>query len=255
MKILFILSLICITLLHAESKLVLPFGAGEKIEYEINYGFITAGNATMEVLQNPQVKDELILKALAWNNGFFEAVYPVQDTILTYIRKDDLLPRVFKKVNHEGSWHNHVHIDQDFKAFRAHMADTVFDKNDSVFSMKRFSDTIVELDTLSHTITSAFYLFRTLDLSPGKEYKFNAVSGKKKYKLKVIAHNYETIEVEAGEFDCIVVEPILDDDGLFEAKGKLTIWLTNDEYKIPVLVKSKILVGSITVEMTKYSKH
>ncbi|MGL1934691.1 MAG: DUF3108 domain-containing protein [Fibrobacterales bacterium] len=254
MKYLLLFIFLISTSLFSQKKILLPFHVGEKITYEINYGFITAGNATMEVLQDPQDSTGLIFKALAWNNGFFEAVYPVQDTILTQARKSDLIPSTFKKINNEGSWHNHVHIQQDLESLSAHLADTVFDKDDNLLTVKRYTDTVVTLDTLSHTITSAFYLFRTLDLEPGNEYKFNAISGKKEYKLKVIAHRYETVEVEAGEFDCIVVEPILDEDGLFEAKGKLTIWLTNDDKKIPVLVKSKILVGSIAVEMTKYSK-
>jgi len=41
------------------------------------------------------------------------------------------------------------------------------------------------------------------------------------------------------------VEPMLKSSGIFRQKGKLTIWLTDDEYKIPILMKSKILVGSV----------
>ena len=79
-----------------------------------------------------------------------------------------------------------------------------------------------------------------------------AVSGKKKYDLEVITHGYESVDVPAGEFDCIVIEPVMSDDGIFDAKGKMKIWLTNDERRIPVQVKSSVAIGSISIELLQF---
>jgi hypothetical protein len=49
-----------------------------------------------------------------------------------------------------------------------------------------------------------------------------------------------------------VVEPLLQTVGVFKHQGKLKVWLTNDRLKIPVLMKSKIMVGSIEAELTDY---
>ena len=49
----------------------------------------------------------------------------------------------------------------------------------------------------------------------------------------------------------ISLEPILKEEGVFKQKGSLRIWLTDDERKIPVQMKSKVLVGHITAELTK----
>ena len=84
----------------------------------------------------------------------------------------------------------------------------------------------------------------------GKSFELAAVSGKKKYRLKVTCLRLETVEVPAGKFDCILVEPMLKEDGLFKAKGKLWIWLTRDIRQIPVKMQSKIPVGSIKAELT-----
>jgi hypothetical protein len=62
----------------------------------------------------------------------------------------------------------------------------------------------------------------------------------------------ETITVKAGTFDCIVAEPLLKTVGVFKHTGKLKVWLTDDRLKMPVLMKSKVLVGSITAELTDY---
>lgn len=107
---------------------------------------------------------------------------------------------------------------------------------------------------MTHTVTSAFYAFRTLDLTKGKNYEFNAVSGKKKYKLKVMVLGYETVEVDAGKFDCAIVEPVLDGDGLFKAKGRLKIWLSRDARRLPVKVESEISLGSISIELQSWKQ-
>jgi hypothetical protein len=52
--------------------------------------------------------------------------------------------------------------------------------------------------------------------------------------------------VGAGAFDCLVVEPVLKYSGIFENKGKLTVWVTDDQRRIPVLMRSKILIGAIS---------
>jgi len=53
--------------------------------------------------------------------------------------------------------------------------------------------------------------------------------------------------VPAGTFDCIVVEPALKFEGLFQQKGKVTIWLTDDEHRVPVLIKTQIVIGTIDI--------
>jgi hypothetical protein len=102
-------------------------------------------------------------------------------------------------------------------------------------------------------VLSAFYFIRTQNLRVGDSLDLAAVSGKKKYNLKVLCLGRETITVAAGEFRTLVVEPMLKGDGLFKAKGKLTIWVTDDEKHIPVKMQSKIPVGSIKAELVSKS--
>jgi hypothetical protein len=96
---------------------------------------------------------------------------------------------------------------------------------------------------------SAFYLVRTLPLKVGETSRFSAVSGKKRYELKVIVHGRETIKSVLGEVPCIKVEPVLDGDGIFVSKGRIFIWLTDDERRIPVLMECEIALGSIKAKL------
>jgi hypothetical protein len=62
----------------------------------------------------------------------------------------------------------------------------------------------------------------------------------------------ETVQVNAGTFNTILVEPELNFDGIMK-KGKLKAWFTNDERRIPVQVQSKIAIGAITMELEDYT--
>jgi hypothetical protein len=68
--------------------------------------------------------------------------------------------------------------------------------------------------------------------------------------VKVIGK--EKVTVPAGTFDCFVIEPIMEAGGLFKNSGKLTIWITDDNRRIPVLMKSKIPVGSIDAVLQEF---
>jgi len=101
-------------------------------------------------------------------------------------------------------------------------------------------------------VLSAFYFIRTQDLKVGKSLFVDNHTDKKNYPLEVKVLRKERVKVPAGTFNCVVVEPILKASGIFKQKGSLTVWLTDDEIKMPVLMKSKVIVGSISTELTNY---
>jgi hypothetical protein len=47
------------------------------------------------------------------------------------------------------------------------------------------------------------------------------------------------------------VEPVLDGDGIFNSSGRIFIWFTDDEKRIPVLMQCEIKLGSIKATLTK----
>jgi hypothetical protein len=57
----------------------------------------------------------------------------------------------------------------------------------------------------------------------------------------------QKVKTPAGTFSCVAIEPVLKAGGIFKNKGRLVIWLTDDERRMPVLMKSKVAVGSISV--------
>ena len=184
---------------------------GERLEYELSWGFITAGYATLEVKPRKDGKVEF----------------------LTF-----------------GTFHNKSLIRFNRDGKKAVLSDTVF-KDPVKHYVKRSADTSVTIDGLEHSIMSAFYLVRTLPLKEGETSRFSAVSGKKRYELKVIVHKRETIKTDLGTFKTVKVEPVLDGDGIFNSSGRIFIWFTDDEKRLPVLMQCEIKLGSIKAELKK----
>jgi len=73
------------------------------------------------------------------------------------------------------------------------------------------------------------------------------------YSLAVKFLGRQRISVDAGTFDCIIIEPLMKEGGVFKSEGRVVIWLTDDERRIPVKVSTKVVVGSIDAELREYS--
>ena len=113
-------------------------------------------------------------------------------------------------------------------------------------------DTMPVQEYVQDALSSLYYI-RTLNLQVGNSVFVENHSDKKNYSLEVKVLRREKVRVPAGEFDCLVVEPMLRASGIFKHKGKLTVWLTDDRFKIPVLMKSKVAVGSIASKLKRYT--
>lgn len=75
----------------------------------------------------------------------------------------------------------------------------------------------------------------------------------KLYPLKIIVHAKEKVTVPAGVFSCYKVEPLLQSEGIFRQKGRLIIWLTDDNHRLPVKMTSKISIGNIGTNLETYT--
>jgi hypothetical protein len=71
--------------------------------------------------------------------------------------------------------------------------------------------------------------------------------------LAVKVHGRQQVKVDAGVFNCIVVEPVIKSGTLFKYEGKLLLWLSDDDRRIPVKVSTKVAIGSIDAALTGYS--
>ncbi len=214
------------------------YGPGERMVFSIGYGPINAGEGILEVVGLTEYKGHTCyhIQSKANSNRFFSSVYKVRDKITCYIDVETLYSRYFKKRLREGDYKKTVEIDFD------HLAEEARYSNGETYP----------ISSGVQDVLSAFYYVRNLDLEVGKVYNVPAHSSRRTYDLNVIIHGRERVEVAAGTWDCFVVEPVIVGEGLFKHEGKLTLYISDDAQRIPVLIKTKVPVGSIKVELTDY---
>ena len=213
------------------------FGVNEKLTFDINYGFINAGTATMDVARLIEYENRPCYQVItrAKSNSFFSTFYKVDDRVESIIDAIGIFSWRFEKNLREGSYRaDRVYrIDQ-----RRHVA---YYRDDTITTPAFVQDAL-----------SVLYYVRTQQLKLGMSLYIDNFTDGKLYPLEVKVLKKERIDVKAGTFDCLVVEPLLQSVGVFKHQGKLKVWVTDDRLKLPVLMKSKILVGSITAELTEY---
>jgi hypothetical protein len=213
------------------------FGAGESLTYSIGWEKITAGVGTMTVGMPVDTFGRVCFPIVSTvqSTPFVSTFFKVDDRVETIMDVRELFPLSFKKKLHEGKYRQTRQIQFDPEAGMAYTPKDTFPVPQYV------------LDDLS-----LLYHVRALELVPGKDIELDIYSGKKLYRLMVKIVKKERIKVDAGVFNTIVVEPLLQAAGLFKHEGKVTVWLTDDRLHLPVLMKSKVVVGSIVAELQDY---
>jgi len=213
------------------------FEVGEKLTFVIRYGPVVAGSSTMSISEIEKINGIETYKIIteARSSAFFSAFYKVRDRVESNMDRDGLFSWRFEKHLREGKYRSNRGVDYDQVNGWA-----VSNKKDSM-----------RIPPCVQDILTSFYYVRTQELVVGKSLFIDNHSDNKLYPLEVKVHKKERVKVRAGEFDCLVVEPILRASGLFKSKGRLLVWLSDDERKIPVQLKSKIVIGYITAELKK----
>lgn len=222
-------------------KRVVPnrsFGVGERLEFSITYGPLVAGNAVMQIEEITKYNNHKCFRLIstAKSSKFFSLFFKVDDRVESLMDVYGLFSLHFEKHLREGKYRADRYVDFDQKRHLA-FAD---------------GDTIPIQEYVQDALSSLYYV-RTLNLQVGNSVFVENHSDKKNYSLEVKVLRREKIRVPAGEFDCLVIEPMLRASGIFKHTGELTVWLTNDRFKIPVLMKSKVAVGSIASKLKKYT--
>ncbi len=216
------------------------FDVGEELTYDVGYGFITAGEAKMMIPRYSWMNGRKCyhVEFTVRSKSFFDNLYKVRDRYESHIDADGLFPWKFVQQIREGSYK------RDFQASFDHTAQKA-----------KTTEGEYPIEPFTQDVLSAFYFMRTYDYStfrPGQKVYLKNFYKDSTYVLTVKYLGKQTIDVEAGTFRTILLEPIMKEGGLFKASGRIIVWVTDDERRIPVQVEAEIPIGSITSELTSY---
>ncbi|MCX6290646.1 MAG: DUF3108 domain-containing protein [Bacteroidetes bacterium] len=217
------------------------FKPGEKLKFRIHYGFVDAGEATLEVDQNFTNlggRDCYHVIGTGQSVGAFDWFFEVRDRYESIIDKQALIPWMFIRRVNEGGYIINQNV--SFNHFR-----------DSASSEKK----TIAIPEYTQDLISAFYYARNLDFATAKEGDIFPINGYLDDGIIPLNLKYigkEDIKYKKGVFHCLKFHPVLQEGRVFRTKEDMTVWISDDKNRIPVRVESEILVGSIKMDLMDY---
>jgi len=221
------------------------FNTGEKLEYSLSWNGIPAGTTVMEVRETSEIngKDAIHLSSRTWANSFVSLFTKVGNDVDCYIDPDNfasLLCDITSKSSKRTKYEKAIF---DYDKNEVEYTETKSDKKN-----KKKTKTVMITSEIRDSFSSIYYL-RTLDLKEGEKIEFDTFSGGTIFQNIITPIKKEKVSVDAGSFDTIKVKNVVMEDGKVIDEGENLFWLTDDEEKIPVKIKTKLEVGSLTAKL------
>ena len=222
------------------SQGVSAFAVPEKLLFDLTWAGLKAGTSTLETV-NDKGRTKLI--STARSADWVSLFYTVNDKVVSLLRNEQTassigLPENYRIKLREGRHRRDKELVFDHANGQVTFIDHLSGRK------KTYKIDPKTLDPLA-----GFYHVRTLKLEVGRSVYVDVFDSKKLWNVEVQVLRRERIKTKLGEFETVVIKPLLKSEGIFNRKGDVYIWLTDDNRRIPVKLESKIAVGSITATL------
>lgn len=211
------------------------FSNGERLIFDVTWMGISAGTASLETREKLSMNGREVyhIVSTARSNKFISIIYPVDDLIETFIDIEEIYPYKISIHKKEGR--------------RRKEKDVLFDQVKHIaIEMKEGKEIVSNVPPRVQDPLSCLYFFRTFKgLDDGKVFVIDVYDSKKNWQMEVKVIGRESITTPAGTFNTIKIKPEIYYEGLFQNKGDVYVWLTDDQRRIPVQVKSTISIGPV----------
>lgn len=224
------------------------FNAGEYLKYKVYYssslGNLTAGEAILTVDEwkernSTDNRSIYHITGLGNSKGFFDWFYKVRDRFESHIDQETLLPYMFVRRTREGKYK---------------YDDDVFFNRDKMVAQSRRATKPIPADV--HDIISALYFLRTLNLEDfgvDSTYALSFYLDDSLYYTTIKFVSRGRMKTTWGWVNCLKFSPKVVAGEVFSDEYPMSIWVTDDDNHLPILAESKVVVGSIKMELIEFS--
>lgn len=216
------------------------FRIPEKLVYDLTWAGIKTGTATLEIKnENEKIRIVSTARSVDWVSVF----YTVEDKIEAELSPPGPsavfgTPRSYRVRIREGGHRRNKEVVFDCLNRRAYFTDHLSgEKMD------------VEIRDKTFDPLSSFYYIRTLKPQVGRSVYVEVLDNKKLWNVEVQIIRRERVSTRLGDFDTIVIKPILKSEGIFNRRGDMYIWLTDDDRHVPVKLQTKVALGRVTATL------
>lgn len=220
-----------------ESPARVPFEAGETFAYDVRFGAIKVGNGQMRVVGQEPIRGRQTWRVrFAVSGGTF--FYKVNDIYESWMDVVTLNSLRYVQDLHQGS------RDRE-RTFE------IFPERQTFREVERGPE---ERPSVADPLDDGSFLFfvRTVPLEVGRTYTFNRYFRPDRNPVVIRVLRRERVKVPAGEFQAIVLQPIIKTSGIFSEGGQAEIWLSDDDRRMMLQMKSRLSFGSLNLYLRSY---
>lgn len=224
------------------------FAQGEKLTFRLHYGFITAGEATINVTpQLFKVNDKICYKFDVYGKttGMFRTMMEIKDRWLSYVDTTTLMPELAYREIKESK----------YRLWET----TTFEQGQDTIKVeykkkKKNPQTIKYFQSPAdiHDMVSGYFYLRNIDYSQmekGDRVKINAFLEDTVYPFEIIYKGKGVVKTEFGKINAIKLTPDMPDNELFDGEDSIVIWLSDDGNRIPLKIEAKMFVGAVEMDI------
>lgn len=216
----------------------------EELVYTVRYGFIAAGEARLSTQPGPSYGGRPTMQVVGTGRttGAFDWVFKVRDHYESHVDKSGLFPHRFIRKVKEGGYQ------MDRKV--------VFDPaRRSACTQEKGEERFQVLPDYCQDLVSAFHYARNLPLDSlrlGGIVEIPTFVDGKVHQVRARKMGEQQVDVKAGSFQCWVFQPLVKKGRIWKDEEDLTLYVSADARRMPVLVKSNLLVGSVRLELIEH---
>lgn len=233
------------TMIENDDEAKTAFDIGEWFKFRIHYGLVTAGYATLEVTQDQVKREAYHIKGFGETVGLSRIFFKIEDYYETKVDKTTALPYQFIRKIDEGGHTKDKVIDFDQSGRMAYVHDKKKNKEHEIKTPGDVQDMV-----------STFYYLRnavdTSNLKKGDETDVTMFFDEKNYPFKLRYLGKERIRTKFGKVDALIFRPLVLAGRVFKEQESLTVWVSDDDNKIPLRIKASLAVGSIKADLDAY---
>ncbi|OGW87007.1 MAG: hypothetical protein A3C35_00595 [Omnitrophica bacterium RIFCSPHIGHO2_02_FULL_46_11] len=226
-------------------KLSSSIREGEKLKFSVRWLGMEVGTAeaTVKGIEEIRGRKAYHIEALARSNSLIDLVYPVRDEHHTYLDTERFHSLRYEKIIQEGRYRADEVMEYDQEN---HTATYYSRKNKSRKQMFIAKDVKDQL--------AAAYWFRLQPMAVGDTVHIPTEADEKNWDLEVKILQVDEVELDKLDtFRAFQIEPMATFQGMFIRRGKIRGWISADEKRLPLMMKTKVpVLGTVTVVLVGY---
>lgn len=223
------------------------FQNGEWLKFRVSYsGFLSAGYATLQV-DNAILNGREVyhVKGYGRNTGLSRVFFKVEDIYETYMDKQKDIPYRFVRDINEGGHTRDIVVDFDHTKNMAN----VHDRKNNTRDSHPFPDGVQDM------LSTLYYLRNNVDTKSLKAGDYTDVDmfyGDESFKFRLKFLRKEVLRTKFGRIETLVFRPYVESGRVFKEKESLTVWISDDDNRVPLRIVADLAVGSIRAELDEY---